>query len=57
MADKYGADYPRSASRHYRRIRGTKKYRNAQAKKKRQERRAAIIRVNALLDELAAIGY
>ncbi|PSL08853.1 hypothetical protein EI53_02114 [Fusobacterium naviforme] len=57
VADKYGADYPRSASRHYRRIMGTKKYRNAQAKKKRQERRAAIIRVNALLDELAAIGY
>ena len=41
----------------YRRIKGTKRYRKEQARKKRQARRAAIIRVYALLDELAAIGY
>ena len=41
----------------YKKIMGTKKYRKEQAKKKRLARRAAIIRVNALPEELAVIGY
>ncbi len=57
FTDKYGEDYRSYAAPHYQRIKGTKRYRKEQAKKKRQERRAAIIRVNALLDELAVIGY
>ncbi len=36
---------------------GTKRYRKQQARKKREKRLAAIIRVHALLDELAVIGY
>ena len=57
IADKYGQDYYSLVAPQYKRIKGTKRYRKEQAKKKRQERRASIIRVNALLDELAAIGY
>ena len=57
MTQKYGQDYSSFISPQYRRIKGTKRYRKEQAKKKCQERRAAIIRVNALLEELAVIGY
>ena len=57
ITEKYGQDYRSFVSLQYKRIKGTKGYRKEQAKKKHQERRAAIIRVNALLDELAFIGY
>ena len=53
--DKYGRDYI-NPSPSYRKIKGTKRYRKEQAKKKQQERRASIIRVNALLEELTVIG-
>ena len=38
-------------------LKGSKRQRKEQAKKQRQERRASIIRVNALLDEFSVIGY
>ncbi len=57
VTQKYGQDYRSYTSPQYKRIKGTKRYRKEQSKKKRQERRAAIIRVNALLEELAVIGY
>ena len=49
-------DYYTLPSTNYTRIKGTKKYRKAQKRKKRQARRASIIRVYALIDELAEIG-
>jgi len=57
VIDKYGEDFASFTAPKYKRIRGTKKYRKKQAKKKRQERQASIIRVNALLEELAVLGY
>lgn len=57
VVDKYGKEYASLTAPKYRRVKGTKKYRKEQEKKKRQERRASIIRVNALLEELAVIGY
>ena len=57
VVDKYGKEYTSLTAPKYRRVKGTKKYRKEQAKKKQQERRASIIRVNALLEELAVIGY
>ena len=56
IKDKYGQDY-NFAAPSYKKIKGTKRYRKEQARRKRQERRASIIRVNALLEELAVIGY
>jgi hypothetical protein len=57
LLDKYGSDYLFADDQSYQRIKGTKKYKKEMARKKRQKRRAAIIRVNALLDELAVMGY
>lgn len=56
IKDKYGRYYTASAPS-YKKIKGTKRYRKEQIRKKRQERRANMIRVNALLDELRVIGY
>lgn len=55
VKDKYGGEYLSLIMPKRRPARGTRRYRKEQAKKKRQKRHAAIIRVNALLDELAAI--
>lgn len=57
IVNKYGKEYASYSAPKFRPIKGTKRYRKEQAKKKRQERRAAIVRVNALLEELAVIGY
>lgn len=54
LVEKYGKDYlALGESAPYKRVKGTKKYKKAQKKKKKQKRQADIIRVNALLDELA----
>lgn len=57
IADKYGTDHSAYTVSRYRKKKGTKKYKKEQARKKQLERRAAIIRVDALLEELSAIGY
>lgn len=54
--DKYGQEYASFAAPASRRFRRSKKYRKEQEKKKRQERLAGVIRVNALLEELAVMS-
>ena len=54
--DKYGEEYTSFAVPAARRFRRGKKYRKEQAMKKRQERQAGVIRVHALLEELAVMG-
>ena len=57
FVEKYGEYHQSYIRQHHKRIRGTKKYKKEQKRKKRQEIRAGIIRVNALLEELSIIGY
>ena len=52
---KYGEEYDFTSTQKTKK--GSKKYRKEQARKKKELRRAEIIRVNALLEELAVIGY
>lgn len=54
VLDKYGE--PWSSPKNYQRIKGTKKYRKQEKRKKQRKRIAQIIRVNALIDELAAMN-
>lgn len=56
LYEKYGPEYFSNNASETKPMKGTKRYKKEQARKKRQKRRAAIIRVNALLDELAVIG-
>lgn len=56
VIDKCGKEYASLTAPKYKRIKGTKRCKKEQAKKKWQERRASMIRVNALLEELAVIG-
>ena len=56
VAEKYGKEFPNETPSQFKPIKGTKRYRKEQARKKRQQRRASIQLVYALLDELAAVG-
>ena len=56
VIDKYGDHYSAFSFSKSQRTKGTKRYRKEQAKKKQQKRRADIIRVYALIEELSTIG-
>lgn len=54
IADKYG--HPLQPKWSYKKVKGTKKHRKEQRMKQRKERKADIIRVLALIDELAVMN-